>query len=110
MARAWREANFPTLDLFGWRGFLKHDERVPDADVDIDYLIEHLFLVGSPETVADRLVAVDEALGGFGTVVLNAYDWGDDPGPYRRSMELFAREVMPRFEAKRRTSPTGASS
>ena len=104
MARAWREANFPTLDLFGWRGFLKHDEKVPDADVDIDYLIEHLFLVGSPETVAKRLLAVDEALGGFGTVVLNAYDWGDDPGPYRRSLELFAREVIPRFETARRTA------
>ncbi|MBY0399672.1 hypothetical protein K2X89_05210, partial [Myxococcota bacterium] len=89
------------LDLFGWRGFLKHDESVPDSAVDIDYLIDHLFLIGSPETVARRLVAVDEALGGFGTVVLNAYDWGEDPGPYRRSMELFAREVIPRFEALR---------
>lgn len=104
MARAWREANFPTLDLFGWRGFLKHDESIPDAAVDIDYMIDHLFLVGSPETVARRLLEVDDALGGFGTVVLNAYDWGDDPGPYRRSMELFAREVIPRFEAARTRS------
>lgn len=109
MARAWRSVNFPTLDLFGWRTFLKHDESVPDADVDIDYLIEHLFLVGSPETVASRLVAVDEALGGFGTVVLNAYDWGDDEGPYRRSMELFAREVIPRFEALRGAARAGRS-
>ena len=105
MARAWRENNFPTLDLFGWRKFLKHDESVPDAATDVDYLIDHLFLVGSPETVARRLFTVDEALGGFGTVVLNAYDWGDDAGPYRRSMELFAREVIPRFESLR----TGAS-
>ncbi len=101
MARAWRDHNFPTLDLFGWRQFLKHDETISDDDVDLDYLIDHLFLVGSPETVAARLVEVDEVLGGFGTVVLNAYDWGDEPGPYRRSMELFAREVMPRVEAAR---------
>lgn len=107
MGRAWREANFPTLDLFGWRGFLKHDEGVPDSAVDVDYLIEHLFLVGSPETVAERLDRVDRALGGFGTVVLNAYDWGDDAGPYRRSLELFAQEVVPRFEAKRRARAGG---
>jgi alkanesulfonate monooxygenase SsuD/methylene tetrahydromethanopterin reductase-like flavin-dependent oxidoreductase (luciferase family) len=99
--RAWRDHNFPTLDLFGWRQFLKHDETISDDDVDLDYLIDHLFLVGSPETVAARLVEVDAELGGFGTVVLNAYDWGDEPGPYRRSMELFAREVMPRVEAAR---------
>jgi alkanesulfonate monooxygenase SsuD/methylene tetrahydromethanopterin reductase-like flavin-dependent oxidoreductase (luciferase family) len=102
MARAWREQNFPTLDQFGWRQYLKHDERVSDSDVDIDYLIEHLFLVGSPETVARRLFEVDAALGGFGTVVLNAYDWADDSGPYRRSMELFAEEVIPRVDAMRR--------
>ena len=101
MARAWREQNFPTLDLFGWRRFLKHDECVPDHDVDVDYLIDHLFLVGSPETVACRLADTHARLGGFGTVVLNAYDWGDDPAPYRHSMQLFAREVIPRFEAGR---------
>jgi len=101
MARAWRDHNFPTLDFFGWRQFLKHDDAVPDDSIDIDYLIDHLFLVGSPETVAERLVAVDDALGGFGTVILNAYDWGDDPRPYRNSMELFVREVLPRFEAAR---------
>jgi alkanesulfonate monooxygenase SsuD/methylene tetrahydromethanopterin reductase-like flavin-dependent oxidoreductase (luciferase family) len=104
MARAWREQNFPTLDHFGWRRFLKHDERVPDDEVDVDYLIEHLFLVGSPATVADRLADIHARLGGFGTVVLNAYDWGDDPAPCRHSMELFAREVIPRFEAGRSRS------
>ncbi len=106
MARAWREHNFPTLDLFGWRQFLRHDDSVSDDDVDLDYLIDHLFLVGSPETVASRLIEVEAALGGFGTVVLNAYDWGDDPGPTRNSMELFAREVIPRVEAVRSRQPS----
>lgn len=101
MARAWREHNFPTLDLFGWRAYLKHDESIPDAEVDVDYLIDHLFLVGSPETVAEKLLQVEDSLGGFGTVVLNAYDWGEDPDSYRRSMELFAQEVIPAVETKR---------
>lgn len=110
MARAWREQNFPTLDHFGWRRFLKHDERVPDDSVDVDYLIDHLFLVGSPATVAERLAETHARLGGFGTVVLNAYDWGEDPAPYHRSLELFAREVIPRFEAGRRPSRAEAAS
>jgi alkanesulfonate monooxygenase SsuD/methylene tetrahydromethanopterin reductase-like flavin-dependent oxidoreductase (luciferase family) len=101
MGRAWREHNFPTLDLFGWRQFLASDEQQAADEIDLDYLIDHLFLVGSPETVAARLIAVEEALGGFGTVILNAYDWGDDPGPYRNSLELFAREVIPLVQAAR---------
>ncbi len=98
MARAWREHNFPTLKAWGWTQYLKHDEGFPDEDVDVEYLIDHLFLVGSPDTVARRLRETDEALGGFGSVILNAYDWGEDEGPYRRSLELLAREVIPRFE------------
>ena len=108
MGRAWREHNFPTLDLFGWRRFLAHDQSVPDSAIDLDYLVEHLFLVGSPETVAARLIEVEEALGGFGTVVLNAYDWGEDPVAYQNSLTLFAQEVMPRVENARVRTPSAS--
>lgn len=101
MGRHWREQNFPILERMGGKAFLKHDEDVPDEAVDVDYLIDHLFLVGSPDTVARRLAEVDATLGGFGTLLMNGYDWGDDPGPYRRSLELLAQEVLPRFESSR---------
>ena len=108
MARAWAEQNFPTLHMFDWVQYLKHDEAVADADVDLDYLLDHLFLVGDPDTVAARLARVHDELGGFGTVIATAYDWGDDPSPYRRSLELFATEVIPRFEALTGTVEAGA--
>ena len=99
MARAWRDHNFPILRSWDWVQFLKHDPSVSDDAIDVDYLIDHLFLVGSPDTVARRLAETHQALGGFGTLILNAYDWGDDATPYRRSLELLAGEVIPRFES-----------
>jgi alkanesulfonate monooxygenase SsuD/methylene tetrahydromethanopterin reductase-like flavin-dependent oxidoreductase (luciferase family) len=100
-ARHWNESNFPLLREFDWVQYLKHDPDVPDDSIDIDYLIEHLWLVGSPDTVTERLIATYDDLGGFGTLVVNKYDWGDDPPSQRRSMELLAEEVIPNFEKAR---------
>ena len=37
--------------------------------------------------------------GGFGTLLFNANDWSD-PTATRRSWELFAREVAPKFDGR----------
>jgi alkanesulfonate monooxygenase SsuD/methylene tetrahydromethanopterin reductase-like flavin-dependent oxidoreductase (luciferase family) len=99
--KMWVEANFPLLKTFDWVKYLKDDPDVADDDIDIDYLIDHLWLVGSPETVLERLEETHEALGGFGTIVVNKYDYGDTPDEYRHSLELFAQEVMPAFNKNR---------
>jgi alkanesulfonate monooxygenase SsuD/methylene tetrahydromethanopterin reductase-like flavin-dependent oxidoreductase (luciferase family) len=91
----WREQNFPLLKAFDWTKYLKHDPSVDDQDVDVDYLIENLWMVGSPETVAAKLRETNDILGGFGTVVINKYDYGDSPEPYYRSLQLFVQEVVP---------------
>ena len=94
-AAHWQESNFPLLRAFDWLQYLKHDPSVPDDAVDIDYLIDNLWLVGSPQTVTRRLLETDAELGGFGTIVINKYDYGSTPDAYHHSLELFAREVMP---------------
>jgi alkanesulfonate monooxygenase SsuD/methylene tetrahydromethanopterin reductase-like flavin-dependent oxidoreductase (luciferase family) len=53
--------------------------------------------VGSPATVADKLHAIYEEVGGFGTLLLFCFDHADSPEAWRHSNELLAREVMPRF-------------
>jgi alkanesulfonate monooxygenase SsuD/methylene tetrahydromethanopterin reductase-like flavin-dependent oxidoreductase (luciferase family) len=97
-ARHWLESNFPLLRQFDWLQYLKHDPDVPDDAIDIDYLIEHIWLVGSVDTVKERLIETYEDLGGFGTLIVNKYDCADDPDGYRRSLELIATEVVPAFE------------
>ena len=42
-----------------------------------------------------KVVALRNAVGDFGTLLYAAHDWQDKPA-MKRSMELMAKEVMPR--------------
>jgi len=58
-------------------------------------LRDKLVIYGSPQTVADRIVALREKIGDFGTLLYAAHDW-IDKAPMKNSMRLMAEEVMPR--------------
>ena len=67
---------------------------MPDAAVTLDYVIDKLVIWGSPQKVADELLAFREEIGDFGTLLYAGKDWLDrDLG--RRSMVLMAEKVMP---------------
>jgi alkanesulfonate monooxygenase SsuD/methylene tetrahydromethanopterin reductase-like flavin-dependent oxidoreductase (luciferase family) len=63
--------------------------------VDATYLAENAWIVGSPETVIEKLEAEQRACGGFGTLLVYNYDFHDEPDLYRRHLELLATEVAP---------------
>lgn len=75
----------------------KIDKAMSDDEITLDYLIEKIWIVGSPETVAAKLAALNDFAGGFGNILLLGMDAADDPAPWRRSLELFATEVKPRI-------------
>ena len=62
-----------------------------------EYCAKHNWLVGSPATVTNRLHEIYEQVGGFGTLLLFCFDYADEPKAWRHSLELLAREVMPKF-------------
>ena len=75
---------------------LLHDPSVDPSDVDGDYLAEHVWIVGSVETVRQKIDAWFDDLGGpFGTLLIYSHDYIDNPEPWERSMELLAKEVAP---------------
>src|SRR5207248_9698548 len=53
-------------------------------------------VVGTPEDAIREISRVQEALGGFGAVLLFQHDWVNWPATLR-SMELIAEEVRPHF-------------
>jgi alkanesulfonate monooxygenase SsuD/methylene tetrahydromethanopterin reductase-like flavin-dependent oxidoreductase (luciferase family) len=55
-----------------------------------------LVIAGTPESVTDQILALRRDVGPFGTLLYTGHDWVD-PALARRSMELMAREVMPRI-------------
>ena len=75
---------------------VKAQLEMPDEDVTVDAIKRTLIIAGSPMQVLDQLVALRDETGHFGTLLMGGHDW-DQPRLWRRSMELLATEVMPRF-------------
>ncbi len=76
------------------RKIYKRDLNQSDADCNLDYLMEEQIIAGDVDEVLRRLLLLIEETGTFGTLVLMSYDW-DDKQSWLRSMQLFARELMP---------------
>ena len=70
---------------------------MPDEAVTPEYMAEHVWLVGSPDTVEQRLLNLYEMCGGFGTLLTLIYDNIEHQADWEKSMNLFANEVMPRL-------------
>jgi alkanesulfonate monooxygenase SsuD/methylene tetrahydromethanopterin reductase-like flavin-dependent oxidoreductase (luciferase family) len=98
MGRMMTEYFLPLLGAFAFTEYLKHDPSVPDSDVTPEYCAKHNWLVGSPDTVSRKLNDIYEEVGGFGTLLLFCFDYSENPKAWHHSMELLAKEVMPRFK------------
>jgi alkanesulfonate monooxygenase SsuD/methylene tetrahydromethanopterin reductase-like flavin-dependent oxidoreductase (luciferase family) len=57
-------------------------------------MINNMWLVGDPDSVASQLRELYERVGGFGTLLRVTHDW-DDGERWRRSMRLMPHEVLP---------------
>jgi alkanesulfonate monooxygenase SsuD/methylene tetrahydromethanopterin reductase-like flavin-dependent oxidoreductase (luciferase family) len=69
-----------------------------DDEVTADAVVDEVVIAGSPSTVAEKLLAYRDRVGPFGTLLISAMDWeGANGAVEKRSMELLARDVMPRM-------------
>jgi len=76
------------------RGIYKRDLDMSDRDCNLDFLMSEQIIAGDVDEVLRRLLKLIEETGTFGTLALMSYDW-DDKASWLKSMELFARELMP---------------
>lgn len=67
----------------------------PDDEVTEESVFNRLVIHGSPERVADQILAFQDEVGPFGTLLYAGKDWLD-PEAGKRSMRLMAEKVMPR--------------
>ncbi|HYA69459.1 MAG TPA: hypothetical protein VED63_12070, partial [Acidimicrobiales bacterium] len=92
---------------FGLRQWVDYFNKVaalplapPDAPPDqmIDALASTGFaVIGTPDMAAEQISRLLEQSGGFGAFLFMATEWANRSAMVR-SYELFAREVMPRFQ------------
>lgn len=82
-----------SLDLF------KVDKTMSDTEVTMDYMIENMWLVGSPEEVARKIAELHEFVGGFGVLLVMGHEW-KPRDKWQKSMRLLREEVIPLVKKK----------
>ena len=75
----------------------------------VEYCARRNWLVGSPKTVAERLEAIYEEVGGFGQLLVFGFDYQDNPGAWKNSLRLLQQEVLPRVAHLTPKAPAGAA-
>jgi len=79
----------------------------PDDEVTLEMVCDKLIIYGTPDGVADQLLAFQDEVGKFGTLLYAGKDWKDrELG--RQSMILMAEKVMPRVNAGTAKQPNAA--
>jgi alkanesulfonate monooxygenase SsuD/methylene tetrahydromethanopterin reductase-like flavin-dependent oxidoreductase (luciferase family) len=83
----------------GAHGFYFHVMRTKLARGGaLDLMRDAPVIWGTPQSVAEQIVAFRNEVGAFGTLLYTGHDWVD-PALARRSMELMAKEVCPRINS-----------
>ena len=89
---------FTKLKRGGRLELFKTRRDQPDEEVTLQSICDQLIICGTPDSVADQLLAFQEEVGNFGTLLYAGKDWKDrELG--RRSMILMAEQVLPRVNA-----------
>jgi alkanesulfonate monooxygenase SsuD/methylene tetrahydromethanopterin reductase-like flavin-dependent oxidoreductase (luciferase family) len=89
---------FTKLKKNGRIGLFKTRRDMPDDEVTLDMICDKLIIHGSPQKVADEILAFQEQVGEFGTLLYAGKDWRDRDLA-RNSMVLMAEKVLPAVNA-----------
>ena len=75
---------------------VKVDPDIPDSDVTPEYLADHVWVVGSPADVTEKLQRLYDDVGGFGVLLAMGHEWQPET-QWIQSMTMLATEVVPRL-------------
>ena len=78
------------LDIF------KTEKSMPDSEVTIEYMMDNLWIVGSPDDAVEKIRELYDHVGGFGVLLVMGHEW-KPKDKWTRSMKLLAEDVMPRL-------------
>ena len=96
LARDWTGYFFPLLRKVRHLDLTKVDPAMSDEAVTLDYLLDHIWIVGDPDEVTRKLRELSDAVGGFGTLLVIGHEW-EPRQAWLRSMRLLTEHVLPRL-------------
>ena len=71
---------------------------MPDEDCTVEYMMENVWIVGSPDDVTAKLSELYEYVGGFGVLLIMAHEW-EPLDAWQRSAMLLKEAVVPQLAA-----------
>ena len=98
---------FTKLKRAGRIELFKTRRDMPDDEVTLDMIVDELVIYGTPDEVADKLLAFRESVGDFGTLLYAGHDWLDRELA-RESMILLSERVLPQVD-QRATASSSSS-
>ena len=75
---------------------MKSNPDMSDSDINIEYIMNHIWIVGSPDLVTEKLMQLYYDVGGFGMLLAMAHEW-NPRDKWVNSMNLLINEVMPKL-------------
>ncbi|MCW6536062.1 LLM class flavin-dependent oxidoreductase [Sphingomonas lycopersici] len=87
----------PIWRRFGMMDGFAKDHGIDPIAADLEFLVDKVFIVGSPDTVVEKINELFHKCGGWGTLQIESHDYYDDPSAWFHSLELAAKEVAPRI-------------
>jgi alkanesulfonate monooxygenase SsuD/methylene tetrahydromethanopterin reductase-like flavin-dependent oxidoreductase (luciferase family) len=79
---------------------MKEDPNMADEDVKVSDLVNDIVIHGSPDTVAQKIQAMRERVGDFGTLLMAVMDGeGANNEGENKTMTLLANEVVPKINS-----------
>ncbi len=96
LARDYRDYFLHLLPKVKMLDLMKTDPDMPDSDVTLEYLLENVWIVGSPDDVVQKIQDIYEEVGGFGVLLAMGHEW-EPREPSLHSMKLLKEEVLPRL-------------
>ena len=94
LGRPYYDHQYPNYVARGAVSQFKLDPSMSDEEVDVDYMMDNVWIVGDPQECADQLRKLYEDVGGFGTLLTVTQD-PDDHSLMQRSLRLLKEEVGP---------------
>jgi alkanesulfonate monooxygenase SsuD/methylene tetrahydromethanopterin reductase-like flavin-dependent oxidoreductase (luciferase family) len=100
LGNTWRNYLFPIYKKFKLFDGIIQDSGldVTPETIDENFLAEHVWLCGKPETVIEKLQELVHKTGGWGQLCVNSHDNLDDPKGWHESLQRLAKEVVPHVE------------
>ncbi|NIP29411.1 MAG: LLM class flavin-dependent oxidoreductase [Candidatus Dadabacteria bacterium] len=97
LARDFRDYFFKIVPIIrGNLDLFKVDKSKSDEEVTMDYMIDNMWIVGSPEDVVNQIRNLYDFVGGFGTLLVMGHEW-KPLDKWQNSMRLLVDEVIPKL-------------